>query len=427
MSSSPRTRMRRGAVGKLALNSEGDHGCHFEYGGYPACGPCSTRKRCRSHLRRPRAPARLLDRHAVRAASGASRRRPAARCPRSSRTRSSTSARTATSRCESTCRTACCASKCSTRGRASRTARVPPTRARSPAGVCTSPIWSPIAGRPTRRAGARLVRACALNERLTFAQYREVAIMRRRRRPRVGFLLLFIPIALVLGIWLGGHPDALPGFARETLVADSDGRLYEEAVDTIQRDYYREIDRKELLDKSLDAAVNSLEDQFSHYFTPREYKQLPARHRGPLRRRRDDRDDGQGGPARAAGLRQLAGEGGRPEGGRRDRQRQRQAARGQDVGGVDEPDQGPRRQHGADRRPSGQGGRQAAHAQAGEGRHPDRREPDGAPRGREDRRGSRSRASRRARARTSRTRSTRNCATGPRGSCSTCATTAAGC
>ena len=80
--------------------------------------------------------------------------------------------------------------------------------------------------------------------------------MRRRRRPRVGFLPVLIPIALVLGIWLGGHPDALPGFARDTLVADSDGRLYEEAVDTIQRDYYREIDRKQLLNTSLDAAVN---------------------------------------------------------------------------------------------------------------------------------------------------------------------------
>ena len=54
-------------------------------------------------------------------------------------------------------------------------------------------------------------------------------------------------------------------------MADSEGRLYEEAVDTIERDYYRKIDRKELLDKSLDAAVESLEDQFSHYFTPREY------------------------------------------------------------------------------------------------------------------------------------------------------------
>src|SRR5215204_1716773 len=96
--------------------------------------------------------------------------------------------------------------------------------------------------------------------------------MRRRLRSRAGILAaVLIPLALVLGIWLGGHPDALPGFARETLVADSDGRLYEEAVDTIQRDYYRQIDRKELLDKSLGAAVESLEDQFSHYFSPREY------------------------------------------------------------------------------------------------------------------------------------------------------------
>ena len=110
-----------------------------------------------------------------------------------------------------------------------------------------------------------------LSETLTFARYREVRVMRRRRRPRVGFLLVLIPIALVLGIWLGGHPDALPGFARETLVADSDGRLYEEAVDTIQRDYYRKIDRKELLNKSLAAAVESLQDQFSHYFSPQEY------------------------------------------------------------------------------------------------------------------------------------------------------------
>ena len=160
--------------------------------------------------------------------------------------------------------------------------------------------------------------------------------MRRRRRPRVGFLLLFIPIALVLGIWLGGHPDALPGFARETLVADTDGRLYEEAVDTIQRDYYREIDRKELLDKSLDAAVNSLEDQFSHYFSPREYTNFQLDTEG--------RFEGVGMTVTTVkeGLRveqvydELAGEGGRPEGGRRDRQRQRQVARRQDVGGVDE-------------------------------------------------------------------------------------------
>jgi carboxyl-terminal processing protease len=88
------------------------------------------------------------------------------------------------------------------------------------------------------------------------------------------FLAVLIPLALVLGIWLGGHPNSLPGFARETLVADSDGRLYEQAVDTIERDYYRKVDRKDLLNKSLGAAVESLQDQFSHYFSPREYAQF---------------------------------------------------------------------------------------------------------------------------------------------------------
>jgi carboxyl-terminal processing protease len=93
-------------------------------------------------------------------------------------------------------------------------------------------------------------------------------------RPRTALVAVLIPVALVLGIFLGGHPDFLPGFARNTLVADSDGRLYEQAVDTIERDYYRKVDRKELLNKSLTAAVESLQDQFSHYFSPKDYTQF---------------------------------------------------------------------------------------------------------------------------------------------------------
>src|SRR3954447_9710285 len=93
----------------------------------------------------------------------------------------------------------------------------------------------------------------------------------RLRLPRLALLACLIPVALILGIWLGGHPDALPGFARNALVADSNGRSYEEAVDTIERDYYRKVDRKQLLDKSLSAAVASLQDQFSHYFSAHDY------------------------------------------------------------------------------------------------------------------------------------------------------------
>jgi carboxyl-terminal processing protease len=96
--------------------------------------------------------------------------------------------------------------------------------------------------------------------------------MRSHRRPRVGpFLTLLIPLALVVGIWLGGHPSTLPGFVRDALIADSDGRLYEEALDIIERDYFRPIDRDKLLNTSLDAVVESLDDQFSHYFSPQEY------------------------------------------------------------------------------------------------------------------------------------------------------------
>jgi carboxyl-terminal processing protease len=93
-----------------------------------------------------------------------------------------------------------------------------------------------------------------------------------RRRPLAGLLLvLLVPALLAVGIWLGGHPNVLPGFARDALVDDSDAQVYEEAVDIIQQDYYRKVDRDQLLNRSLGAAVNSLEDQFSAYFTPKDY------------------------------------------------------------------------------------------------------------------------------------------------------------
>src|SRR4051812_20675106 len=95
--------------------------------------------------------------------------------------------------------------------------------------------------------------------------------MRRRRRIPTGLYAFLVPVALVLGIYWGGHPERLPGFARDTLVADSDGRLYQEAVDTLDRDYYRPVNRGKLVDTSIGAAIASLDDQFSHYFSPHDY------------------------------------------------------------------------------------------------------------------------------------------------------------
>ena len=100
--------------------------------------------------------------------------------------------------------------------------------------------------------------------------------MRRRRRSLVPLLVILLPVLLVAGIWLGGHPDNLPDKVRDTLVADTDGRVYEEAIDTLERDYYRKVDRKKLLDQSLEQAVGSLDDRFSHYFAPRDFTDFQA-------------------------------------------------------------------------------------------------------------------------------------------------------
>jgi carboxyl-terminal processing protease len=95
--------------------------------------------------------------------------------------------------------------------------------------------------------------------------------MRRSRRSLLPLLVILVPAMLVLGIWLGGHPTGLPEPVRDALVDETDGRVYEQAIDTLERDYYRKLDRKELLDQSLEQAVRSLDDRFSNYFAPRDY------------------------------------------------------------------------------------------------------------------------------------------------------------
>ena len=94
--------------------------------------------------------------------------------------------------------------------------------------------------------------------------------MSARRQPFRAVLLLSLPLLLV-GLWLGGHPEDLPGFARTLFVSDHQSRVIEEAINRIARDYYRPVSKKRLADASVAGAVASLGDRFSHYLTPREY------------------------------------------------------------------------------------------------------------------------------------------------------------
>jgi carboxyl-terminal processing protease len=95
-----------------------------------------------------------------------------------------------------------------------------------------------------------------------------------RRPPLASVLAALLPILLVAGLYLGGHPEDLPGFVRRALVKNDQGGVVEEAIGRISRDYYRPIPESKLTNASISGVVASLGDRFSHYLTPFEYREF---------------------------------------------------------------------------------------------------------------------------------------------------------
>jgi carboxyl-terminal processing protease len=95
-----------------------------------------------------------------------------------------------------------------------------------------------------------------------------------RRQPLIAALVVLLPILLAAGLWLGGHPDDLPGFLRNAFVADHQTRAVDEAIERVEHDYYRPIPATQLANASIGGAVASLGDRFSHYLTPAEYHEF---------------------------------------------------------------------------------------------------------------------------------------------------------
>ena len=91
------------------------------------------------------------------------------------------------------------------------------------------------------------------------------------RIPRRAAQIVAAAAILLIGIWLGGHPTLLPSPLRGAFVDDSEGQLVSRALDIIQRDYYRKVNRTQLVNSGLNAAVASLHDPFSQYISPSEY------------------------------------------------------------------------------------------------------------------------------------------------------------
>jgi len=74
------------------------------------------------------------------------------------------------------------------------------------------------------------------------------------------------------GLWLGGHPGALPEPLRDVFVDESAG-LTAEAAEAIEDSYYRSVGSRELSNGSLQGMVRRLresneEDRYSEYFSP---------------------------------------------------------------------------------------------------------------------------------------------------------------
>jgi len=91
-----------------------------------------------------------------------------------------------------------------------------------------------------------------------------------RQRGAVAFAAALVAL-LAAGLWLGGHPSYLPGFARDTFVEEPGG-LSGEAAEILERNYWRKTGPIELGNASLQGMVRELRrrhhDRFTEYFSP---------------------------------------------------------------------------------------------------------------------------------------------------------------
>jgi len=101
-----------------------------------------------------------------------------------------------------------------------------------------------------------------------------------RSRPARGFrpltLVIGLVVTLVVGVWLGGHPSWIPSSIRGTFSDQGGSKIVNEVLGDLSKDYYRPVDQNALMNlvvnSGLESAVASLNDPYSHYFDPTDYR-----------------------------------------------------------------------------------------------------------------------------------------------------------
>jgi len=100
----------------------------------------------------------------------------------------------------------------------------------------------------------------------------------RRRRPLVFVLLAVLIGGLALiaaGVWIGArHPGVLPAPIERALAGPPSDRVIDEAIDDVESTYYRRIPRSLLRSDAIAGIVARLNDRFSNYFSPAEYRRF---------------------------------------------------------------------------------------------------------------------------------------------------------
>ena len=150
--------------------------------------------------------------------------------------------------------------------------------------------------------------------------------MSSRRQPLIVVLAVLLPILLVVGVWLGGHPEDLPKFARgSTFEANQQTQVVDEALARISSDYYRPIS-EEPTGEHLDRR-RGREPQRPLLPLPDPEGISRIRLAAELHRHRRGRRSGTQGSADRARVRLLPGDARGAEGRRSDRRGQRPQSR----------------------------------------------------------------------------------------------------
>src|SRR5271167_1677129 len=89
-----------------------------------------------------------------------------------------------------------------------------------------------------------------------------VPMSRRPQHLLSSVLIVALPVALLLlGIFLGGHPNDLPGFIRNAFVSNSGSSVVNEAMADVKSDYYRPLTQAQLSDAAISGVVANLHDR----------------------------------------------------------------------------------------------------------------------------------------------------------------------